>query len=180
MNRYKFILLFLCVLPFGVKAQTIDSSALEAPRKATIWAAVIPGAGQMYNRSYWKLPILYAGFGALGYAFSFNQSEYKRFGDYYKLAVDNDPNTNPDFPGSAEQLRARRNYYKKYRDLSVIGMVALYALQILDANVEAHLSSFNVNDNLSLGIQYAPGVSAFQPTPSPINHPLSLGLRLRF
>jgi len=125
----------------------------DRPRKATIWALSLPGAGQIYNKKYWKVPILYAGFGALGYAIAWNHGEYKRFGDYYKLAVDDDPNTIPAFAGTPDQLREKREYYKKYRDLSIIGAVALYALQALDANVDAHLSTFDVDDDLSFRLQ---------------------------
>ncbi|TNE82353.1 MAG: hypothetical protein EP332_00310 [Bacteroidetes bacterium] len=170
----------LLAFPILGKAQSSDSSVLEVPRKATMWSALIPGAGQIYNRSYWKVPILYAGFGALGYAFNFNQTEYKLYAGYYQLAVDGDPNTNPPINATDQQLRDQRNYYKKNRDLTVIGMVALYALQILDANVDAHLSSFNVNDNLSLGLQYTPLTQSFQHSHRPYSNPLSLGLKLRF
>ncbi len=114
-------------------------------------SVALPGAGQFYNRSYWKIPVIYAGFTGLAYGISFNHGEYKRFGDYYRLATDDDPATNPDFPGTPEQLRQKRDYYKKYRDLSIIGACALYALQILDANVDAHLSYFDISDDLSLG-----------------------------
>ncbi len=137
---------------------TIDTipAVDDRPRKATIWALTLPGAGQIYNKKYWKVPILYAGFAGLGYAVAFNQGEYKRFGDDYKKAVDDDPNTVPDYQASAEQLRDKRNYYKKYRDLSIIGIAALYALQALDANVDAHLSSFDVNDDLSFNLAPSP------------------------
>src|SRR5690606_16494459 len=84
------------------------------------------------------------------YSIDFNHGEYKRFGNYYKLAADDDPDTNPDFPGTLEQFQQKRNYYKKYRDLGIIGVVALYGLQILDANVDAHLSYFDISDDLSL------------------------------
>lgn len=146
---------------------------MDGPRKATLLSAVIPGAGQVYNKSYWKVPIIYAGFGGLAYAFSFNQGEYKRFGDYYRLETDDDDNTNSVFPGTPEQLRQKRNYYKKYRDLSVIGMFGLYALQILDAHVDAHLKGFDVSDDLSLH---------WSPTFIPVmNNPvgLSSGLSLK-
>lgn len=149
----------LFAFPLLLPAQELqDSSSRKeekdsighSPKRAAILSAICPSAGQFYNHNYWKPPIIYAGFGALGYAFAFNQGEYKRFGDYYKLATDDDPDTNPDFPGTPEQLRQKRNYYKKYRDLSIIGMVGLYALQILDANVEAHLKYFDISDDLSL------------------------------
>lgn len=149
------------------------SVVLDKPRKATILSAVFPGAGQIYNKSYWKVPIIYAGFGALGYAFTFNQGEYKRFGEFYRLETDDDDNTGSTFPGTPEQLRQKRNYYKKYRDLSVIGMFGLYALQILDAHVDAHLKGFDVSDDLSL---------RWGPTFIPVVHnkmALSSGLSLK-
>lgn len=153
-NFKKYFLFFsLLCLAQGIHAQsdtTGRDSLYHSPKKATWLSVALPGAGQFYNKKYWKIPIIYAGFGALGYAFSFNHGEYKRFGNYYKQATDDDPDTNPDFPGSAEQLRGKRNYYKKYRDLSVIGMAGLYALQILDANVDAHLAYFDISDDLSL------------------------------
>lgn len=161
-------------LSLVTQAQSADSTQTNKPRTATILSACLPGAGQVYNGKYWKVPIIYAGFGGLVYAFSFNQGEYKRFGDYYKLATDDDPNTVPDFPASAEQLRQKRNYYKKYRDLSIIGMVALYAVQIIDANVDAHLKYFDVNDDLSIRLS-SPPASAFTPYRSP-----GLGLSISY
>lgn len=155
--------MFACVV--SLNAQSTDTTNRinrwlgDPPRKATLLSAMIPGAGQVYNRSYWKLPILYGGFGGLIYALSFNQGEYKRFSEYYRFATDDDPLTISPFPGAPEQLRQRRNYYKKNRDLSIIGMAGLYALQILDAHIEAHLNSFNISDDLSLhwSPMYQPG-----------------------
>lgn len=139
------------------------SKPMSGPTKATLLSAVLPGAGQFYNKKYWKLPIIYAGFGGLGYAFAFNNGEYKRFGEYYRIETDGDANTISEFPGTPEQLRQKRNYYKKYRDLSVIGMFGLYALQILDAHVDAHLKEFDVSDDLSLSWRPA-FIPVYQPT----------------
>ncbi len=144
--------------------------ATHSPKKATLLSVALPGAGQFYNRSYWKMPIIYAGFGALVYAVNFNQGEYKRFGDYYKLAADDDPNTIPAFPGTPDQLRTKRNYYKKRRDLSIIGMAGLYALQIVDAHVDAHLTMFDISDDLSL--QWSPNITPIFNS----NHRVSGGL----
>ncbi|MBI1221475.1 MAG: hypothetical protein GC180_02630 [Bacteroidetes bacterium] len=131
--------------------KTKDSWRIHhSPKKATLFSAVLPGLGQAYNHSYWKVPIIYVGFGALGYSFWFNQGEYKRFAQDYIYETDNDPNTISDYPANAELLRTKRNYYKKHRDLTLIGFAGLYALQILDAHVDAHLSQFDINDDLSL------------------------------
>lgn len=148
-----------------IKEDTTSWRYRHTPKKATLWAVFLPGAGQIYNHSYWKVPILYAGFGALGYGFAFNQGEYKRFAQYYEYEIDDDPNTISEFPATAEQLRQKRNYYKKNRDLTVIGFAGLYALQILDAHVDAHLTKFDISDDLSL--RYEPKLlgsgNAFQP-----------------
>jgi len=120
----------------------------HSPRRATILSACLPGAGQIYNGKWWKTPIIYAGFAGLGYSVYFNNGEYKEFKKAYIHATDNDPNTIPEYLGTPDYFQSRRNYYKRYRDLSVIGMAALYALQILDANVDAHLMYFDVSDDL--------------------------------
>ncbi|MDX5429826.1 MAG: DUF5683 domain-containing protein [Bacteroidota bacterium] len=143
-------------------AQTEVSKPSHSPKRATTLSIMLPGAGQAYNRSYWKIPVIYAGYGALAYSLWFNQSEYKRFGDYYKLAADDDPNTNPEFPGSAQQLRLKRNLYKKRRDLTLIGMAGLYALQILDAHVDAHLKQFDISNDLS--IRWSPDFNYHAPS----------------
>ena len=146
----------------------------HSPKKATLLSVAFPGVGQFYNHSYWKMPIIYAGFGALAYAVNFNQGEYKRFGNYYTLATDDDPNTVPEFPGTPDQLRQKRNYYKKYRDLSIIGMAGLYALQIVDAHVDAHLTMFDVSDDLSL--QWSPQIHSMAQAPNRLSAGLCINL----
>jgi len=156
------------------KEATTDWRSTHSPKKATLLSVALPGAGQFYNRSYWKIPIIYAGFGALVYAADFNQGEYKRFGTYYKQATDDDPNTVSEFPGTPDQLRQKRNYYKKYRDLSLIGMAGLYALQIVDAHVDAHLTMFDISDDISM--RWSPSI-----TPQfSSNQRLSGGLSVQF
>lgn len=155
-----------------------DLASLHSPAKATKLALLLPGAGQIYNRKYWKLPILYSGFVGLAYGFNFNQSEYQRFANYYRLATDDDPNTNPEFIASPEQLRQRRNYYKKNRDLTIIGFVGLYALQVLDANVDAHLMQFDMTDDITLHLRpFVPLNQAIMFNGISNSHQLSLVLR---
>lgn len=154
--------------------QSKNWRANHSPKKATLLSLAFPGAGQFYNRSYWKMPIIYAGFGALVYAVDFNQGEYKRFGNYYLQATDDDPNTIPAFPGTPDQLRTKRNYYKKNRDLSIIGMAGLYALQIVDAHVDAHLTMFDVSDDLTL--QWSPHITPLYTTSQRVTGGLSFQL----
>ena len=142
-----------------------------SPAKASFFSAVFPGMGQIYNRKYWKLPILYGGVGALGYAISFNTKYYRKYMSAYRDFVIQDPNNktyleflpptwteedlqNPQNASWFENaLKNKKDYYRRYRDLSVIGMAILYALNIMDASVDAHLSNFDISDDLSMKIE---------------------------
>lgn len=127
----------------------------HSPTKATILSTIFPGLGQVYNGKYWKVPILYGGFTAFGYAISFTGSEYKRYKTAYNYATDNDPNTVDEFNGkrSPDQLKSVRDYYRRNRDYAIIGCAALYVLNIIDANVDASLYDYEIDDNLSVKIE---------------------------
>lgn len=154
-------LLLLCT--HSAQAQT-DSAAVakppadsaikpppHPPKRAALMSACLPGLGQAYNKKYWKIPIIYAGFGGLGYSMGFNQVYYKRYRNAIRLRYDNDPTTNDLYPQySDDDLSTLKNYYQRWRDLSIIGMAALYTLNVIDAAVDAHLFYFDVSDNLSL------------------------------
>jgi hypothetical protein len=129
----------------------------HSPKKAAIFSAVLPGSGQIYNKKYWKVPIVYAGFVGLAYSFQFNQSRYVKYRDAMKYRLDDDSSTTDDYTNiySDDQLTRLYQYYHRYRDLTVIGAAALYLLNIVDAAVDAHLFTFNVSDDLSLNIQPA-------------------------
>lgn len=132
----------------------------HSPLKATIYSAVLPGCGQIYNRKYWKAPIVYAGLGTCIYFISENTKNYRFWKNAYIAFNDNDLSTNP--TGEAEglsstQLDLNQQYYKKLVDISYMSFLGVYALQIIDANVDAHLFSFDVSPNLSLN--YTPVVS---------------------
>ncbi len=114
-------------------------------------SACLPGLGQVYNRKYWKVPVLYAGAGGIGYAFVYNQTRFVKYRDAYGLRVDNDASTVDEYVGlyTDNDLLELKNYYHRYRDLTVVGGVLLYTLQIIDAAVDAHLFNFNVDEGLS-------------------------------
>jgi hypothetical protein len=144
------------------------------PLKATMMAVVFPGLGQIYNRKYWKIPVVYAGFGGLIYSVSFNSSNYNKFmkayqdftdaipaTDSYLALIPNsastyDPVLHPDtyIPSNAsywkDLMLARVDYYKRYRDLSYLGIAGWYLFSILDANVDASLFNYDVSDNLDI------------------------------
>lgn len=138
-----------------------------SPKMAVILAAAFPGLGQVYNRKYWKLPILYGGFVGFSYAISWNQNYYKFYFESYKSIVDDDPNTNywhkalpyGQDPATADQtwlkdvFKKRKDFYRRYRDLSIIGTVALYGLSIVDAYVDAQLFDFDISPDLSMRIE---------------------------
>ena len=129
--------------------------------RAALYSAILPGAGQIYNKSYWKVPILYGGFTVLGLVIEFNNKEYKIFRKAYQYRVDTLISTVDEFDPSnpnhgsttypdASSLLIRRDYYRRTRDLMwIIGSI-VYVLNIVDAYVDAHLSNFDISDNLSM------------------------------
>jgi hypothetical protein len=145
---------------------------MTRPTKALLLAAVLPGAGQVYNRKYWKLPLVYAALGGTIYGESFYLERYREFRDGYRArqrraAGQTGPNTidtgplsgdEQRFPqntaGDAAQLRAL-NFYRTQRDVFFAYIAGAYGLQMLDAVVDAHLYGFDVSDNLSLNWQPA-------------------------
>lgn len=127
----------------------------HSAKKASIMSICLPGLGQVYNRKYWKVPVLYAGLGTLGYFVVTNRNYYKEFKTAYQYRTDNDPSTVDKYANSsatAEQLKSYRDYYRHNLELSVILTAGLYLINIVDASVDAHLYKFDVSDNLALHI----------------------------
>ncbi|HEY8511022.1 MAG TPA: DUF5683 domain-containing protein [Cyclobacteriaceae bacterium] len=122
------------------------------PDRASFLAAVLPGAGQVYNKKYWKLPLVYGGFGAIGYGFSFYQDLYKDYKAQLFYILENHANRSREGYTEA-QLRPAIDQARHQRDLMVILMGAMYILQIVDAHVDAHLKEFDVNPNLQVRMQ---------------------------
>lgn len=156
--------LFICLLiaafcsvagPLAAQIPTDSLSKIHSPRKASIYSAVLPGAGQAYNKKYWKIPVIYAGFGVLGYFVKTNNDEYKIYKNAYKFRLDGDESTVDQFVGiyADQDLVTLKNFYRRNRDLSIIGMSVLYILNIIDASVDAHLFHFNVSDDLTLQVE---------------------------
>ncbi|SMO33356.1 hypothetical protein SAMN06265350_10193 [Solitalea koreensis] len=146
-----------------VKMDSLGKKKVKVKRESDLAlyrAAIFPGLGQIYNKKYWKLPIVYGGFVAIGYAINFNQNYYQEFLREYKYRTAGNPYLYPQYQNaSTEQIISAKDYYKRYRDLSIIGMIAFYGVQIIDAYVDAELSNFDVSDDLAMKI--APTV---QPT----------------
>src|SRR5688572_32575754 len=134
------------------------------PRKALLYAAVVPGLGQIYNKKYWILPLVYGGFFGIGYAINFYQDNYKTYKVQLFYSLDNgyegDTETNPDTDTNPAgyttgQLRTIVDKSRRERDFWVIMMGAMYILQMVDAHVDAHLKEFDLNPNLRVSIQPA-------------------------
>lgn len=145
----------------------------HSPKKATLLAALLPGTGQIYNRRYWKLPIVYGGFGALTYFIIYNNNNYQISRDVYNNWQDGQTVTIDGIKVTTQaRAQALKDYYRRNRDLSYFLTAGLYALQIIDANVDAHLMCFDVSENLLLS--FSPHL---EPSPSSTSFGVSLTLR---
>lgn len=136
------------------------------PTKATWLALVIPGGGQIYNRKYWKLPIFYGGFAGCAYALTWNSKMYKDYSTAYKDAMNGNMQSSsitdllpPGYKISETQLkellRKRKDTYRRYRDLSIFAFIGVYLLSVIDAYVDAELSNFDINPDLSMKVEPA-------------------------
>lgn len=136
------------------------------PTRAVWYSALFPGLGQIYNRKYWKLPIVYGGFAATFYAYNWNTQFLKDYSQAYLDIMDSDPNTKsyediipPSMLNSYNQdqlkniLKRQKDMFRRNRDLSIISMVGVYLLSVLDAYVDAQLFDFDINPDLSMRIE---------------------------
>jgi hypothetical protein len=144
---------------------------VHSPKKATIYSAILPGLGQAYNKKYWKIPLIYIGFGTIGYFIDWNNDNYQLFKTGYKHLTDDDPETqdylkieavrrnnydlsNPNqFNNLKTAMTKQQDYYRRNRDLLVISFLGFYGINILDASVDAHLMDFDISDDLTLNWQ---------------------------
>lgn len=146
-----------------MKVQTWEPN----PRKATWMALLFPGGGQIYNRKYWKLPIVYGGFVGCVYALTWNQSTYADYRKAYVDILDDDPDTksyeeflppNYQIDSSTEDwlkdvFKKRKDKYRRYRDLSIFAFAGMYIISAIDAYVDAELSHFDISSDLSLKVE---------------------------
>lgn len=146
-------------------ADTIKKDAINplAPAKAAFYSAILPGLGQAYNKKYWKIPLVYGAIGTSLYFYNDNNKKYHQYRDAYKKRLAGQPDEFAYLDNN--RLVSAQRFYQRNRDLSLLVTAAFYILNIVDANVDAHLMQFNVNDNLSLApdvyqneINYKPNV----------------------
>ena len=183
-----FIILLVVLTPANSYAQA-DSIPypgkqrvrVVSPMKATMLAAALPGSGQVYNRKYWKIPFVYAGFGALGYSIVVNTNNHNDFLQAYIDLTDDIAETNsytkltPNFEPAeidpalgSDQFDARTSewvksqlmngidYFRRYRDLSCIGVALWYLVTILDANIDANMYDYDIGEDLKISIKPVP------------------------
>jgi len=177
----------VCFMIFSnqIVAQNINNSDTttfvkkHSPKKATIYSAVIPGLGQAYNKKYWKIPIVYTGFGVLSYFIISNRNEYLQFREAYDYVILGDTliPINNDYVNiySADKLIKARDYYRRNMEFSMILTGFWYILNIVDASVDAHLFDYDISDDLSLHIE--PMVKSTFIKPEPIT---GITIRLKF
>ncbi len=139
------------------------------PTRAVWLSALFPGLGQIYNRRYWKLPLVVGGFMGLAYGMSWNNGMLKDYTRAYTDLMDNDPSTKSYmdfFPPTTQEsnldrnwlqriLKSRKDYYRRNRDLCIISMVGVYILAMVDAYVDASLTHFDISPDLSMNVQPA-------------------------
>lgn len=178
-----FTLFFIFLLSFAnfglVKAQEVELDTTQhivakpmvekephSPRQATIYSAILPGLGQAYNKKYWKIPLIYIGFGTIGYFMDWNNDNYRFLQKAYIDLVDNDASTNSylEIPAAKnydldnatrlnsfkEALIKQQEYYRRNRDLLFISMFGFYGLNLIDASVDAHFFDFDISEDLTL------------------------------
>jgi len=159
-----------------VKKDTTKTEHVHSPKKAALYSAVLPGAGQVYNRKYWKVGVIAAGTGALIYGLNFNQRNFNLFKSELIKRQQNLGGLDADLDLYTDaNLNELQDFYRRNRDLTVVGLALLYALNIIDANVDAHLYDFNVSDDLTMRIRPTMVYSFYSALPVP-----AIGLQVRF
>jgi hypothetical protein len=157
----------------GQVPKTENKTALpfHSPKKAAMYSTILPGLGQAYNKKYWKIPIVYGGFAALGYFIRWNNKEYSTARHAYMDLTDKDPDTksymdlkqivyynlnNPtDVANLKTGLTSSQDYYRRNRDLLIIVTFAFYGLNIIDASVDGHFFNFDISDDLTMKVRPA-------------------------
>ncbi|MDR0414077.1 MAG: DUF5683 domain-containing protein [Prevotellaceae bacterium] len=179
-----------------VVAQARDS-VTHSPKRAALYSTLLPGLGQAYNRSYWKLPLVYGGFAAFGYFIQSNDFRYRLYRDAYnvKYSVAQLKTDDPDYDAKKaaleenlysmftsvpiDRLQYYKNTYRRDRDFFIIMTILFYGINIIDAAVDAHFFTYDVSDDLSLKLQpYAEGCYAVSPLRS--NPHVGLNLSITF
>lgn len=157
-----YTVLALIIYCTSINAQADDSLKMNketkkaiysSARKATIMSACLPGLGQAYNKRYWKIPVIYVALGGLSYWGINSQKQYKYYSNNLRYENDGDSTTINVSKYSTDQLITLKKDFRKSRDNAIMISVLVYLINVIDANVDAHLKTFDVSDDLSLQIK---------------------------
>ena len=146
-----------------------QTEEVHSPRKATIYSAILPGLGQAYNKKYWKIPVIYAGFATMGYFIYWNNDNYQIMKQAYNDFTDDNPDTNShlnldgaqfydltresDAQSFRTNVQRQQDYYRRNRDLLIISIIGFYGLNLIDASVDAHFFDFDISEDLTMNWQ---------------------------
>jgi hypothetical protein len=131
---------------------SINSENKISPKRAAIYSAILPGLGQAYNKKYWKIPVVYSIFTFMLFVVDDNNDKYKKFKNAYLNFDNNKPDWLPSYY-TKDQVKSSKDLFRRDRDLSIIVTAGFYLLNILDANVDAHMMDYDISEDLSLRIQ---------------------------
>jgi len=153
LSKKIFLFIFCFSLISFANAQDL-TEPIKSPKKAAILSSVLPGLGQIYNKRYWKVPIIYAGLLTSTYYINDNNIQYKRYKNAYLKRLDNNPN-NDDFVGeySSGDLLILKDFYRRNREISILCFLGTYIINILDASVDSHLFDYDISEDISLQIK---------------------------
>lgn len=184
--RHCFVPIIITILlPFSLYSQQLKNTGAltdtivvkrHSPGKAALYSAIVPGLGQIYNKKYWKIPIVYAGYGVLAYFIITNANYYMDYQCAYIEKVNG--NTQGNYANlvnryTEDQLMSAREYYRRNLEISILLSAVWYSLTILDAAVDAHLKTFDISTDLSMGV--GPAAIPLPDMPQP-----GAGIRLTF
>lgn len=185
------LIVLLLIVAGNLEAQTLivdstqvviptkDSVEFHSPQRAALLSAILPGLGQVYNKKVWKVPLIYAGIGTIGYFIGWNNKNYKIYRTAYNDISDGDETTNSFLDIEASKyydldnptqynnfktgLSRQQDYLRRNRDLLIISMAAFYGLNIIDASVDAHFFDFDISEDLTFNWQPTMGTFNKQP-----------------
>lgn len=143
--------------------EVFTDSIDDKPNRASMYSAILPGLGQIYNKKYWKLPLIYGGGVVIAYYLDYNNRQYKQHRDSFIAIRDQDDRTKPfDERYDEKDYERATDYWRRNRDLLIISAILVYAINIVDAHVDAHLAAFNMNEDLTINFEPDIQQTAFQ------------------
>lgn len=163
------VFILVCIGNFSFSQDTLsgqlslDTVKVHSPKKAVIYSAILPGAGQVYNhiampkgqkKAFWKVPLIYAGLGTMTYFLISNQQTQRSLRKEYEYRIDNGLSSDPQWElYDVNAIDLLYNQYLNRRDLNILGLGAIYLIQLVDAGIEAHFVNFDISEDLTMAIQ---------------------------